>query len=176
MIQDPIFMKELQEFSPSSHALTRNTCSLTRMNGGVKINVVPPTAWAEIDCRILPDNKPEEFIEQIEDLIKDTGVEVEPLMLGFPGSSPINSELYLAIEDFIQKNYPGSKLSPSVSTGFTDSRFSRGIGIASYGFNTYIYEGNESSGIHGNNERIHEDRYRQSVSDLNLILEKVIYD
>ena len=66
MIQDPIFMKELQEFSPSSHALTRNTCSLTRMNGGVKINVVPPTAWAEIDCRILPDNKPEEFIEQIE--------------------------------------------------------------------------------------------------------------
>ena len=175
-IKDSDFMKELQEFSPSSHALTRNTCSLTRMNGGVKINVVPPTAWAEIDCRILPDNKPEEFIEQIEDLIKDTGVEVEPLMLGFPGSSPINSELYLAIEDFIQKNYPGSKLSPSVSTGFTDSRFSRGIGIASYGFNTYIYEGNESSGIHGNNERIHEDRYRQSVSDLNLILEKVIYD
>ena len=176
MIQDPVFMKELQEFSPSSHALTRNTCSLTRMNGGIKINVVPPSAWAEIDCRILPDLKPEEFIEQIEDLIKDTGVEVEPLMLGFSGSSSTNSELYKAIEAFIQKNYPGSKLSPSVSAGFTDSRFSRGIGIASYGFNTYIYEGNESSGIHGNNERIHEDRYRQSVRDLSLILETVIYD
>ena len=176
MIQDPVFMKELQEFSPSSHALTRNTCSLTRMNGGIKINVVPPSAWAEIDCRILPDLKPEEFIEQIEDLIKDTGVEVEPLMFGFSGSSSTNSELYKAIEAFIQKNYPGSKLSPSVSAGFTDSRFSRGIGIASYGFNTYIYEGNESSGIHGNNERIHENRYRQSVRDLSLILEKVIYD
>ena len=176
MIQDPVFMKELQEFSPSSHALTRNTCSLTRMNGGIKINVVPPSAWAEIDCRILPDLKPEEFIEQIEDLIKDTGVEVEPLMLGFSGSSSTNSELYKAIEAFIQKQYPGSKLSPSVSAGFTDSRFSRGIGIASYGFNTYIYEGNESSGIHGNNERIHENRYRQSVRDLSLILEKVIYD
>ena len=176
MIQDPVFMKELQEFSPSSHALTRNTCSLTRMNGGIKINVVPPSAWAEIDCRILPDLKPEEFIEQIEDLIKDTGVEVEPLMLGFSGSSSTNSELYKAIEAFIQKKYPGSKLSPSVSAGFTDSRFSRGIGIASYGFNTYIYEGNESSAIHGNNERIHENRYRQSVRDLSLILEKVIYD
>ena len=176
MIQDPVFMQELQEFSPSSHALTRNTCSLTRMKGGIKINVVPPSAWAEIDCRILPDLKPEEFIEQIEDLIKDTGVEVEPLMLGFPGSSSTNSELYKAIEAFIQKKYPGSKLSPSVSAGFTDSRFSRGIGIASYGFNTYIYEGNESSGIHGNNERIHENRYRQSVRDLSLILEKVIYD
>ena len=146
------------------------------MNGGVKINVVPPTAWAEIDCRILPDNKPEEFIKQIENLIKDTGVEVQPLMLGFSGSSPTNSELYLAIERYINSNYPGSKLSPSVSTGFTDSRFSRGIGIASYGFNTYIYEGNESSGIHGNNERIHEGRYRQSVNDFSSILEDVVYD
>ena len=176
VIEDPSFMKELQEFSPSAHALTRNTCSLTRMEGSNKINVVPPKASAEIDCRILPDNKPEEFITQIENLIKDTGVEVEPLMLGFPGSSPTDSELYLAIEDFIQKNYPGSKLSPSVSTGFTDSRFSRGMGIASYGFNTYIYEGNESSSIHGNNERIHEERYRKSVGDLSLILDQVVYD
>jgi acetylornithine deacetylase/succinyl-diaminopimelate desuccinylase-like protein len=146
------------------------------MEGSNKINVVPPKASAEIDCRILPDNKPEEFITQIENLIKDTGVEVEPIMLGFPGSSPTDSELYLAIEDFIQKNYPGSKLSPSVSTGFTDSRFSRGMGIASYGFNTYIYEGNESSSIHGNNERIHEERYRKSVGDLSLILDQVVYD
>ena len=97
-------------------------------------------------------------------------------MLGFPGSSPTNSELYLAIESFISANYPNAKLSPSVSTGFTDSRFSRGIGIASYGFNTYIYEGNESSGIHGNNERIHEGRYRQSVNDFSSILEDVVYD
>ncbi len=175
-IEDPSFMKELQEFSPSSHALTRNTCSLTRMEGSNKINVIPPKAWAEIDCRILPDNDPEEFINQIENLIKDTGVTVEPIMLGFPGSSPMDSELYLAIEDFIESNYPGSRLSPSVSTGFTDSRFSRGIGIASYGFNTYIYEGNESSSIHGNNERIHEVRYRKSVGDLSIILDKVIYD
>ena len=170
------FMKELQEFSPSSHALTRNTCSLTRMEGSNKINVIPPKAWAEIDCRILPDNTPEDFIAQIENLIKDTGVSVEPIMLGFPGSSPTNSELYLAIEDFIKKYYPGAKLSPSVSTGFTDSRFTRGIGIASYGFNTYIFEGNESSSIHGNNEKIHENRYRKSVGDLSIILDKVIYD
>ncbi len=175
-IKDPNFMKELQVFSPSSHALTRNTCSLTRMEGSNKINVIPPKAWAEIDCRILPDNKPEEFITQIENLINNTGVTVEPIMLGFPGSSPTDSELYLAIEDFIQKNYPGSNLSPSVSTGFTDSRFSRGIGIASYGFNTYIFEGNESSSIHGNNERIHEDRYRKSVSDLSSILDRLVYE
>ena len=63
-IQNPDFMKRLQLFSPSTHALTRETCSLTRMEGSNKINVIPPKAWAEIDCRILPDKTPKDFIFQ----------------------------------------------------------------------------------------------------------------
>ncbi len=174
-IQNPDFMKRLQLFSPSTHALTRETCSLTRMEGSNKINVIPPKAWAEIDCRILPDKTPKDFIKQITDLIDDSNIEVDLLMSGYPGVSPMDSELYLAIEEFIGQNYPNSKLSPSVSTGFTDSRFTRGIGIASYGFNTYIYEGNESSSIHGNNEKINEKSFRNSVNDLQLILNKVLF-
>ena len=174
-IQNPDFMKRLQLFSPSTHALTRETCSLTRMEGSNKINVIPPKAWAEIDCRILPDKTPKDFIQQITDLIDDSNIEVDLLMSGYPGVSPMDSELYLAIEEFIGQNYPNSKLSPSVSTGFTDSRFTRGIGIASYGFNTYIYEGNESSSIHGNNEKINEKSFRNSVNDLQLILNKVLF-
>ena len=61
-IKDPKFLRRLQEYSPSSHALTRDTCSLTRMKGSTKINVVPPEAWAEVDCRMLPDRTTEEFI------------------------------------------------------------------------------------------------------------------
>ena len=174
-IQNPDFMKRLQLFSPSTHALTRETCSLSRMEGSNKINVIPPKAWAEIDCRILPDKTPKDFIKQITDLIDDSNIEVDLLMSGYPGVSPMDSELYLAIEEFIGQNYPNSKLSPSVSTGFTDSRFTRGIGIASYGFNTYIYEGNESSSIHGNNEKINEKSFRNSVNDLQLILNKVLF-
>ena len=174
-IQNPDFMKRLQLFSPSTHALTRETCSLTRMEGSNKINVIPPKAWAEIDCRILPDKTPKDFIKQITDLIDDSNIVVDLLMSGYPGVSPMDSELYLAIEEFIGQNYPNSKLSPSVSTGFTDSRFTRGIGIASYGFNTYIYEGNESSSIHGNNEKINEKSFRNSVNDLQLILNKVLF-
>ncbi|MDG1119691.1 MAG: M20/M25/M40 family metallo-hydrolase, partial [SAR86 cluster bacterium] len=79
-IKDPIFMQRLQSFSASAHALTRDTCSLTRMMGSSKINVVPPEAWAEVDCRMLPDRTTEEFISDFKALIKDTGVEVELIM------------------------------------------------------------------------------------------------
>ena len=174
-IKDPIFMKRLQSFSASAHALTRDTCSLTRMMGSSKINVVPPEAWAEVDCRMLPDRTTEEFISDFKALIKDTGVEVELIMSAVPAISQTDSELFLAIEDFSKNNYPGSRVAPSVSTGFTDSRFTRGLGIQSYGFNPLISTGDEYSSIHGNNERINEKAFRQSVKDLGIILDKILY-
>jgi acetylornithine deacetylase/succinyl-diaminopimelate desuccinylase-like protein len=174
-IKDPIFMQRLQSFSASAHALTRDTCSLTRMMGSSKINVVPPEAWAEVDCRMLPDRTTEEFISDFKELIKDTGVEVELIMSAVPAISQTDSELFLAIEDFSKNNYPGSRVAPSVSTGFTDSRFTRGLGIQSYGFNPLISTGNEYSSIHGNNERINEKAFRQSVKDLGIILDKILY-
>ena len=174
-IKDPIFMQRLQSFSASAHALTRDTCSLTRMMGSSKINVVPPEAWAEVDCRMLPDRTTEEFISDFKELIKDTGVEVELIMSAVPAISHTDSELFLAIEDFSKNNYPGSRVAPSVSTGFTDSRFTRGLGIQSYGFNPLISTGDEYSSIHGNNERINEKAFRQSVKDLGIILDKILY-
>jgi acetylornithine deacetylase/succinyl-diaminopimelate desuccinylase-like protein len=174
-IKDPIFMQRLQSFSASAHALTRDTCSLTRMMGSSKINVVPPEAWAEVDCRMLPDRTTEEFISDFKALIKDTGVEVELIMSAVPAISQTDSELFLAIEDFSKNNYPGSRVAPSVSTGFTDSRFTRGLGIQSYGFNPLISTGDEYSSIHGNNERINEKAFRQSVKDLGIILDKILY-
>ncbi|MDG1680987.1 MAG: M20/M25/M40 family metallo-hydrolase [SAR86 cluster bacterium] len=173
-IKDPIFMQRLQSFSASAHALTRDTCSLTRMMGSSKINVVPPEAWAEVDCRMLPDRTTEEFISDFKELIKDTGVEVELIMSAVPAISQTDSELFLAIEDFSKNNYPGSRVAPSVSTGFTDSRFTRGLGIQSYGFNPLISTGDEYSSIHGNNERINEKAFRQSVKDLGIILDKIL--
>ena len=145
------------------------------MYGSSKINVVPPEAWAEVDCRMLPDRTTDEFISDFKALIKDTGVEVELIMSAVPAISSTDSELYLAIEEFSQESYPGSRVAPSVSTGFTDSRFTRGLGIASYGFNPLVSTGDEYSSIHGNNERISEEAFRQSVKDLEKILDKILY-
>jgi acetylornithine deacetylase/succinyl-diaminopimelate desuccinylase-like protein len=45
-------------------------------------------------------------------------------------------------------------LIPSVSTGFTDSHFFRDVDIVSYGFAPFLYLQGETTGVHGNNERI----------------------
>jgi acetylornithine deacetylase/succinyl-diaminopimelate desuccinylase-like protein len=175
-IQREGFLEELQEYSASRHALTRDTCSITRMGGSTKINVIPPEAWAEIDCRILPDRPAEEFIETFNELVKDTGVKVEVIMAFTSAISPTDSDLFNAIEEVTSDLYPNSSVVPSVSTGFTDSHFTRDLGIASYGFNPLITKGDEFSGVHGNDERVNEEAFRQSVQDLKIIISKVVYD
>ena len=170
------FLEELQEYSASRHALTRDTCSMTRMGGSSKINVIPPEAWAEVDCRILPDRPAEEFIETFTDLVKDTGVEVEVIMAFTSAISPTDSDLFKAIEEVTADLYPNSSVVPSVSTGFTDSHFTRDLGIASYGFNPLIAKGDEFSGIHGNDEKINESAFRQGVLDLKKIIQRVVHD
>jgi acetylornithine deacetylase/succinyl-diaminopimelate desuccinylase-like protein len=47
-IGDVEVQRQLQAYNPGHHALTRNTCSITRLEGSSKINVISPTAAAEM--------------------------------------------------------------------------------------------------------------------------------
>jgi len=175
-VQDPDFLTRLQEDNPGRHALIRDTCSMTRLSGSSKINVVPPEAWAELDCRILPDRPAEVFVAELEALIAPTGVEVEVIMAFTPAISETTSRLFTAIERVTRELHPGSRVLPSVSTGFTDSHFTRDQGIVSYGFDPIITEVGEATGVHGNDERIPVDAFRRGVSDMRAIVRDVVFD
>lgn len=175
-IQDPEFLQRLQAQSPGLHALTRDTCSMTRLSASSKINVVPPEAWAEIDCRILPDKPAEQFIAELTELVAPAGVEVSVIMAFTPAVSSTTSRLFSAIERVTKELYPNSRVMPSVSTGFTDSHFTRDQGIVSYGFDPIITPVGEATGVHGNDERINVEAFRRGVSDMRAIVRDVVYN
>lgn len=175
-IQDPNFLQALQERSPGHHSLTRDTCSMTRMEASNKINVVPPEAWAELDCRMLPDRSSEEFIADVRKLIEGTGVEIEVIMAFTPAVSSTNSRLFQSIINVTREMHPGSRVLPSVSTGFTDSHFTRDMGIVSYGFNPIISKRGVPSGVHGNDEKVEIEAFRRSVTDLRAIIRDLVLD
>jgi acetylornithine deacetylase/succinyl-diaminopimelate desuccinylase-like protein len=175
-IEEPGFLTRLQEYSAPLHALTRDTCSITRLSGSNKINVVPPEAWGEIDCRILPDKPVETFVSEIEALVADSGVDVEVLMAFSPAVTKTGTRLYRAITDITAERHPGSRVMPSVSAGFTDSHFMRDAGIASYGFTPMIVPESEMVRIHGNDERVSEAAFRRGIDDHLAIIQAVVYD
>jgi len=170
------FQAELQESSPSYHALTRDTCSLTMLEGSQKINVVPPVAAAEIDCRMLPDRTSEEFIQDIKDLVEPAGVDVEVILAFSPAVSSVDSEFFKHITNVTQKLHPGSRIVPAVSTGFTDSHFTRDLGIDSYGFNPVLFDAKDWRGVHGNNERVSIAGYLKGTEDLHQIVSQFVTD
>ena len=174
-IQSDKFLRDLQGSSPSWHALTRDTCSITMLEGSSKINVVPPVAFAEVDCRMLPDRAVAEFIQDFNERVAPFNIKTELIMAFGPAVSSTESVLFQAIKKVTKKEYPNSRVIPAVSTGFTDSHFTREIGIESYGFNPMLFESGEFRGVHGNNERVKIEAYKRSIKDLKLIIEEVAY-
>jgi acetylornithine deacetylase/succinyl-diaminopimelate desuccinylase-like protein len=175
-IRQPGFLDMLRVHSPFLHALTRDTCTITRMEGSSKINVVPPEAWAEVDCRMLPDRPSEALVQDVRNLLEGTGVEVEVIMAFTPAVSATDTDLYQAIEAVIAEQHAGATVSPSVATGFTDSHFTRDAGIASYGFDPIVVPESEGLRVHGNDERVSVDAFQRGVRDMQAIIDTVVYD
>jgi acetylornithine deacetylase/succinyl-diaminopimelate desuccinylase-like protein len=162
-IRTPGVLAELQANDPGLHTLVRNTCSITRLGGSEKINVVPPEAWAEIDCRLLPDQDPKLFLAELGRVL-GTGIQVETIMGFTPAVSSANTELYSVLEAVCREQFPGAPVVPSVLGGFTDSHFLRDLGITAYGFIPVVIPIEDEGTIHGNNERISVENVRRGVT------------
>ena len=114
-LEDPQTRRRLQTQDPAFSALTRDTCAITRLAGSDKINVIPPEASAEIDCRLLPDRDPGEFLAALVKLIDDPAIEVVELMRFKPGESTIDTPLFRAIAAAAQRDFPGAVVMPAVT-------------------------------------------------------------
>lgn len=162
-IQDPEFLQTLQAERPDLHSLIRNTCSITMLSGSEKINVVPPVASAELDCRILPDQDAGEFLAAMRERIADDQIAIEEIMLFGPAESSADTDLFELMSRVIEERFSPVNIVPSAMTGFTDSHFFRDLGIISYGFRPIVFPEGVESNIHGNNERIPVEAFNQSV-------------
>lgn len=172
-VDEPGMLEELQRYDPGLHALTRNTCSITRLGGSEKINVVPNQAWAEIDCRLLPDQDPDAWLEEVREVLgSQVGVEV---IMGFtPAVSTTDTELYRVMREVTREVFPEAPFVPQVLGGFTDSHFFRDLGIVSYGYSPMAPPRADMSGLHGNNERISVENVRRGTAMMLRILERFV--
>lgn len=171
-IKDPDFVKRL---SPFFRALLRNTISLTVLKGSEKTNVIPPLAMAELDCRLLPAENPDEFLKTIASLINDPEIEIETLLRFKPAESPTSTVLFEAIRRTTARLESEAAVGPTVLAGFTDSHFFREMGITSYGFEPFKLRDADSAGVHGNDERISIDNIHFGVRYFYEVIAAVVY-
>ena len=136
-------------------AITHDTCSLTSVHAGQKINVIPAGAEATVDCRLLPTTNPEEFVAEIRRIVDDPDVEVEVVYQHDSGMSSMDTPVVSIAAQVVRERLgEDAFLLPMLSPGFTDSHAYRAAGGQAYGFTPALLTREELSTIHGHNERI----------------------
>jgi acetylornithine deacetylase/succinyl-diaminopimelate desuccinylase-like protein len=141
---------------PGWNAVLRNTISLTGLAGSNKTNVIPAEASAELDIRLLPDTDPAEFLATLKRVVNDSSVHWTPLLEPkAPLESPIDTELFHAIERAASDRFPGARVTTPMLSGATDRPAYRKLGIVTYGFDPFLVPRSESArGVHGVDERL----------------------
>ena len=141
----------------------RATISLTQLEGSGQTNVIPSVATAHLDVRLLPGDKPEEFLAAIRKVIADPDVTVEPESKTFreANMSATDNQLFQAIEEVAGRYFPGVPVLPRLNNGYTENHRYRQLGIVSYGFSPYQNTAEETASEHGDNERIRVEQIRK---------------
>jgi acetylornithine deacetylase/succinyl-diaminopimelate desuccinylase-like protein len=149
----------------SWNAFLRNTISLTGLTGSNKTNVIPGVATADIDVRLLPDQDPAAFLETLKNVVADTAVHFTTLLQPkTPLESPIDTDLFRAIERAAHDREPRAFVTTPMETAATDRPTYRKLGITTYGFSPFRIPRPEiQRGMHGNDERLSVDNVGYGV-------------
>jgi acetylornithine deacetylase/succinyl-diaminopimelate desuccinylase-like protein len=111
--------------------------------------VLPTTATATINCRILPGETRAQVREALVKVIGDPSVEVALASdLSDGPSSPFEGEVFVAVKKVAGATFPGMPVVPAMSSGATDSRHLRRIGIRAYGVSPAMVTRAESKAAH----------------------------
>jgi acetylornithine deacetylase/succinyl-diaminopimelate desuccinylase-like protein len=158
----PLFMARLV------HANTHTTISPTVVHGGTKTNVIPDRVVLELDIRLLPGQSCDEMRRIITDTLGElaAGIDIEVIQEAKATVSPVDTPLWDALESAARRLRPDARCVPSLTTGGTDARFFRELGIPAYGFGLFSNQmtlEQYSSMFHANNERVDQESLRLSI-------------
>jgi acetylornithine deacetylase/succinyl-diaminopimelate desuccinylase-like protein len=148
---------------PYFNSLLRTTCVATMLTGGHAQNALPQMARANVNCRIIPGEEPEAVRKTLEQVAGDAKVSVTIVPIRRPDGSvtptvgvppsPLLPEVVRAEEKTVQSIWPGLPVVPTMSTGASDGRYLRIVGIPTYGIACMFFELGDNR-AHGKDERI----------------------
>lgn len=140
---------------PIYNAVLRNGISATLIDGGIRTNVIPTEATANLNVRTLPGQSIDSVVARLRRVVADKQVsfEVTRDTIDAPASS-FRSPMFAAIADAVRTVDPTIAVVPYMSTGATDSARLRAWGVQTYGVLPFPLAPEDEERMHGNDERV----------------------
>src|SRR5205823_12531973 len=145
------------------NAVMRTTCVATRLEAGHANNALPQTARAVVNCRILPQERPDDVVRTLAGVVADTAVAVTPLdtaVLSPP--SPLVPEVFDPIARITREMWGDVPVVPEMETGATDGIYLRNAGVPVYG-GSGVFLAADDIRAHGRDEPIGVRAYYEGV-------------
>jgi acetylornithine deacetylase/succinyl-diaminopimelate desuccinylase-like protein len=150
---DPAAIARLSA-KPVYNAQLRTTCVATLLEGGHADNALPQKAQATVNCRVLPGESIDEVEKTLVRVVADDRISVAPTLVDVQSApSPLKPEILDAIKQVTAEFWPGIPVIPIMSTGATDGRFLRNVGIPVYGTSGLASDIDDVR-AHGKDERV----------------------
>ncbi len=160
--------------SPLINAMLRNLVTPTQLQGSAKCNVIPETAEATLDIRLLPDEDPQEIIRLMAAIVNDDRIEfILPKVIHPSSVSDYDSLFFNALEKTILSEIPEALVVPMLTPGGTDSLFYRQRGVNAYGLVPILINNNDVERMHGIDERISIENLALGIRIMTGVLEKI---
>ncbi|HJU69892.1 MAG TPA: M20/M25/M40 family metallo-hydrolase [Gemmatimonadaceae bacterium] len=140
---------------PIYNAVLRNGISATLIDGGIRTNVIPTEATANLNVRTLPGQSIDSVVARLRRVVGDRQVsfEVNRDTIDAPASS-FRSPMFSAIADAVRSVDSTIAVVPYMSTGATDSARLRAWGVQTYGLLPFPLAQEDEERMHGNDERV----------------------
>ncbi len=113
-------------------ATLRDTANPTMLDAGYKANVIPSTAEAVVDCRVLPGRQAA-FEREVDELLGPDVTREWVLNLP-PVETTFDGDLVAAMDTAILQEDPGARTIPYMLFGGTDAKAFSQLGMRCFGF------------------------------------------
>ncbi len=143
--------------TPYGNALLRTTTAPTVFQAGVKENVLPSSARALVNFRILPGDSVGGVLAHVRDVVHDARITVNPYQTAVAEPSPVTSvdgEPFQLLARTIRQTIPGVVVTPWLVVAGTDSRHYATLTPNVLRFVAATIGNDDLRRIHGTDERI----------------------
>jgi carboxypeptidase PM20D1 len=153
---------------PTSAAMLRTTTAPTIIEGGVKANVLPITARAVVNHRIIPGETPETVLARATEIIDDPRVQVRISGDDAQPPSPVSDphgEAFALIARTIRETNADREVvvAPWLVVGGTDAKYYSGRSDNVFRFLPARFEQDAMTRFHGTDERMDVEGYLSSI-------------
>jgi carboxypeptidase PM20D1 len=159
-------------------AIQRTTTAVTIFKAGIKENIMPDIATAIVNHRIHPTSNLEDVLNHDTDVMDDPRIKITVRdYFPPPRISPYSDDSlpFQIIASSALQVFPGGHVTPGTLVANTDTKHYLNFTDKIYRFSPAFLIGNDTSRIHGFNERISIDNFAQVVEFYFALMENADY-